>query len=288
MSGGLEVQIGFNEATTMKRSDLVTDVRLANQYGFDGIELRVDKLRDFLSTRTLADLAALFAEIPLKPWTFNAIESATFRGSEGHREILRETQTLCAMGRDLDCRTLIVVPSFDVGEATIQTIEEETATVLNEMGSIASDYGMGLAFEFIGYPNCSVNTFAQAYRIVDRVNRANVGLTVDCFHFHAMNSHVDDLGQASPDRIFMVHLDDCDPFPPGFLRDQHRCFPGQGVIDLRGILTTLERIGYQGPVSVETFRPEYWAWPAEKTIAAAKTAAVKTVADCFPGGIMDA
>lgn len=277
------MRIGFNEATTMEKSDLETDVRLANQYGFDGIEIRLDKLHDYLSTHTLAELTAVFAAVPLKPWTFNALESATFRGTEGHRELLHETQNLCAVGRDLDCRTIIVVPTSDVGDATIQTIGDETVKVLKDLGRVASEYGMRLAFEFIGYPNCSVNTFAQAYAIVERVNMANVGLTVDCFHFHAMNSHLEDLSQASPERIFMVHLDDCDPFPPGYLRDQHRCFPGQGVIDLQGILTTLQRIGYQGPVSVETFRPEYWAWDVEKTIAAAKQTAAKTVAEFFKG-----
>ncbi|PSR22391.1 MAG: isomerase [Sulfobacillus acidophilus] len=277
------MQIGFNEATTMKRSDLSTDLRLTDQVGFEGIEIRIDQLQRYLESHRVEDLKHDFASRRIRPWTFNALESATFRGAEGHRQLLADCRSVCEVGQVIGCDTIIVVPSNDVGDRTLAEIQRETARVLRELGAIAENYGMRLAFEFIGYPNCSVNTFAQAYDIVQAVDAANIGLTVDCFHFHAMNSRLQDLQMADARHIFMVHLDDCEPYPPGYLRDHHRLFPGLGVIDLAGILTTLQAIGYDGPCSVETFRPEYWDADVKETIQRAKDTAEALMARVLGG-----
>jgi 2-keto-myo-inositol isomerase len=36
------------------------------------------------------------------------------------------------------------------------------------------------------------------------------------------------------------------------------------VIPLKEIISRLKEIHYDGPVSIEMFRPEYWAQPAEE------------------------
>ena len=45
-----------------------------------------------------------------------------------------------------------------------------------------------------------------------------------------------------------------------------RCFAGTGVVDTDSFLQTLKCCGYDGMVSVETFRPEYWAKTPEWVI----------------------
>jgi 2-keto-myo-inositol isomerase len=275
------MQIGFNEATTMKRSDLATDLNLADQVGFQGIEIRIDKLQHYLQSHNLQDLTRDLANRRINPWTFNALESVTFRNTDGHRQLVADCRKVCEAGQAIGCDTIIVVPSSDVGDQTLSDIHRETSRVLRELAQIAEAYGMRLAFEFIGYPNCSVNTFAQAYDIVCAVDAVNVGLTLDCFHFHAMNSHLEDLRAADARHIFMVHLDDCEPYPPGYLRDAHRVFPGLGVINLAGILTTLQAIGYDGRYSVETFRPEYWDADVGETVKRAKDSATAVMAAVF-------
>jgi 2-keto-myo-inositol isomerase len=47
-------------------------------------------------------------------------------------------------------------------------------------------------------------------------------------------------------------------------------WPGDGAIDLDGILRTLQAIGYNEMASIELFRPEYWQWEAEETIQTGK------------------
>ncbi|EZP77361.1 xylose isomerase [Parageobacillus genomosp. 1] len=275
------MKIAFNEATTLKNSTLKKDLELCEKYGYDLIEIRLDKLREFLVDHTVEDLKTFFEHHRIKPYAFNALEFITFRDQEGYEQIRNDLQFLCQIGEVINCKTVIAVPTFDIGDYTKLEIKKETVRVLHELAQLAEPYGIRLALEFCGYPNCSVNTFAQAYDIVQEVNRDNVGIVLDCFHFHAMNSRIEDLQVADPSKIFVFHIDDCEDLPVGALRDHHRVWPGDGAIDLNRILHALKEIGYDEMASVELFRPEYWEWDIEKTIKTAKEKTEKILSSYF-------
>lgn len=275
------MKICFNEATTLTNATLEKDLELCEKYGYDLIEIRLDKLREYLNINSVEDLAGFFKGNRIKPFAFNALEFITFRDGEGYRRIKEDLRFMCEVGEKIDCGRIVVVPTFDVGDYTKYQIKEESARVLNDLADTADNYGIKLAFEFVGYPNCSVNTFGQADDIVRAVDRDSVGMVLDCFHFHAMNSNTEDLRKADPEKIFIFHIDDAEDLPPGALRDNHRLWPGDGSIDLDSILKTLKEIGYDEMVSVELFRPEYWEWDAEKTISIAKQKTKEAVGKFF-------
>jgi 2-keto-myo-inositol isomerase len=267
------VKIAFNQATTMKHSSLQIDLEFCEKSGYDLIEIRLDKLKDYLINHTVLDLQHFFEMSHIKPFAFNALEYINFRDEQGFQQIKDDLKLLCDIGEVINCKKIIVVPSFDVGDYTVDQIRNETVSKLNKLADLAAPFGVSLALEFVGYPNCSVNTFGQAYDIVKTVNRDNVGIVLDCFHFHAMNSRLEDLLNADPDKIFVFHIDDCLDLPVGALRDHHRVWPGDGVINLDQILAALREIGYKEMVSIELFNPEYWEWEIERTI---KTGLEKT------------
>ena len=271
------MKICFNQATTMKKSDLKTDLQLCEKYGYDLIEIRLDKLRDYLQDHTVEELSRFFNENKLKPYAFNALEFITFRDENGYKQIKDDLKFLCEVGSKIDCKKIIVVPTFDIGDYDKTQIKEHTVEILHDLAETAEKYDTKLAFEFVGYPNCSVNTFGQAYDIVKTVNRDSVGIVLDCFHFHAMNSNIEDLKHADAEKIFVFHIDDAEDLPVGALRDHHRLWPGDGAINLDLILKTLKEIGYDEMVSVELFRPEYWDWDIEETIKVAKEKTVNLV-----------
>lgn len=276
------MKIAFNQATTLRNSTLETDLIYCQKHGYDYIEIRLDKLKEFLTEHTVDDLKKFFEMNRIKPYAFNALEFISFRDEEGFHQIEDDLRFLCEVGSVIGCKKIIVVPTFDIGDYSRDVIKSETVRVLRLLSDRAQPYGVSLAFEFVGYPNCSVNTFSQAYEIVEAANRDNVGIVLDCFHFYAMNSQMEDLRKADPRKIFVFHIDDCEDLPVGELRDHHRVWPGLGVIDLDLILTTLKEIGYNEMVSVELFRPEYWEWDAERTIETAKQTTENAIRKHFP------
>jgi 2-keto-myo-inositol isomerase len=277
------MKLCFNQATTMVKSSLELDLQFCEKHGYDLIEIRtMDKLKDYLKNYSIEDLANYFKTHKIKPYAFNALVFFNNRDEAGYKEIKEELQYMCEVGQKIGCPNIVVVPLVGTDKFTYAQIKESSVKVLHELADIAEKYGIRLAIEFVGHPQCTINTFGQAYDIVQAVNRNNVGLVLDCFHFHAMGSRMEDLKKADGSKIFILHIDDTEDFPIGILTDVDRVWPGEGAIDLKGILTTLKEIGYkEDMVSVELFRPEYYELEVEEAIKIAKEKTLAVVGKYF-------
>jgi len=266
------MKLCLNQATTLGNSTLEKDLELCEKHGYDLIEIRLDKLREYLETKSIGDLADFFKKSRLKPFAFNALEWINFRSPEDWETLMRGLDLFCEVGKEILCDTVVVVPTPDVGNKTISEIKASSVETIKAIDARAkkNDWPMKLAFEFVGYPNLCVNTFGQAYDIVESVNMDNVGIVLDCFHFHAMGSRFKDLEKAALEKLFILHIDDSEDLPVGAARDEHRLWPGDGAVKLDRIFKILKDKGYKKMASVELFRPEYYELSAEDTIRIAK------------------
>ena len=251
------MKLSLNGATTMT-ADLVTDIRAAKAAGFDYLEIWAAKLRSYLQSHTMADLRAMFIENGITPYSINSLERITFRDAEGDAQLLSECEDLCRIARDLDCPYLVVVPGILPEGASDADVIEESVRVLNQLAEIAAKYDVKLAFEFLGQPDCSVQTLDFAKEIVEKVNQDGVGLVLDSFHFYAGNSSFAALNSLNAEKLFIFHINDAEELPRRELQDHHRLLPGLGILPLTEIIAGLRDIGYDKVVSVEIFRPEYW------------------------------
>lgn len=98
-------------------------------------------------------------------------------------------------------------------------------------------------------------TLPEALELIGAVDQPNVGVLLDSFHWYTSSGTIEDILSLSPEQIVMVHLNDAPDVPIDRQMDDQRLLPGEGVIDLAGMLNALRKIGYAGPVSVETFSP---------------------------------
>jgi D-psicose/D-tagatose/L-ribulose 3-epimerase len=104
-------------------------------------------------------------------------------------------------------------------------------------------FSLRIAVEHVNHTETNfINTFAQALDLVREVNRAEIGLAADFYHFAMENESTDILSKAG-DLVCAVQLAN----PEG------RCFPkpGSEVPGLALFLQHLQGINYSGGVSVE-------------------------------------
>jgi 2-keto-myo-inositol isomerase len=268
--------IALNGATTMK-ADLEHDVVAASLAGFDGIELWASKLRQFLSVRSIEALDELLSQHRVRAFSINSIERITFRDSSGSNQLLQECAELSRIAAAVGCPYLVVVPSPLPPATDRESVIKETVRALKEMGAVAEFFGASLAFEFLGQTGCSVQTLQMASEIVDQVDRENVGLVIDTFHFYSGGSRLDDIRRLNVDKLFIFHLNDAENRPRSELQDSHRLLPGMGILPLSDIVRELKSIGYDGIASVEIFRPEYWDMDANELARQARSAALKVL-----------
>ncbi len=251
------MKIALNGATTM-RADLETDIRAASAAGFELIEIWAAKLSEFLKTKTVADLKRLLEENNLEPYSINSIEHITFRNAEDYENIKNQCKEYSRIAGEITCPYVVVVPGKLPENATEQEIIDESVEVLNELADIAEKYNVALAFEFLGQADCSVQTLDLDKKIIEKVNRKNVGLVIDTFHFYAGNSTFEAIETLDPEKLFIFHINDAEDLPKTDLTDAHRLYPGMGILPIREIKKRFDQIGYDRMVSIEIFRPEYW------------------------------
>lgn len=252
------MKIALNGATTM-RADLATDLQAAKAAGFDYLEIWASKLRAFLKERQPGELKDLFTESGLSPLSINSIEHVTFRDTQAYESIKKECAELSRIASAVGCPCIVVVPGrLPQGGASREDVIAESVRVLNELCDIAANHKVTLAFEFLGQPDCSVQTLDLAAEIVGKVGREDLGVVIDSFHFYAGGSTFEMIDALDPKLIQIFHINDAEDLPREELEDRHRLLPGLGILPLREMVSAFERIGYGKVASVEIFRPEYW------------------------------
>jgi 2-keto-myo-inositol isomerase len=272
------MELGLNGATTLK-ADLATDIAVAGKAGFDFVEIWAAKLISYLDRGGLTALRRDLRQAGVRAATLNSVERITFNDPSGHIRMLEDFQRLCRVAEAIGCETVLVVPSPRPKGVSATAIERESVRVLRELSRIAAPYGVRLAYEFLGFADCTVNTLAQCAGIVEKVARPNVGLVLDTFHFFAGGSTLASIRQVDPRCIFIVHINDVERAPRRKMHDALRLYPGKGILPLPGVLRALKAIGYTGPISVEIFRPQYWSRTPLRVAREARTATLTVLWD---------
>ncbi|MEL7603395.1 MAG: sugar phosphate isomerase/epimerase [Bacillota bacterium] len=289
------MKIGFNESTAKGCSSLSKDLDLCDKAGFDYIEIRLDMLRAYLAAHKAQELKDFFADHSIKPHAINALytykELFSPNDTAARRDALMEDFLLgCRTAKSVGAHEYIIVPPMSADPAvpyadTPENIKADCVRILRRLADIAGDYGVNLCFELVGTRKCSVRTIPFAVEIVEETGLANVGYAFDpcnIFGYGKLNNF-SGMAEADVKKIFAVHINDYDDVPEEQLTPAARCFCGDGVIDLMNYLSVLKKMGYQGMVSIETFRPSHYAMKPEDVIAQAyaTTHAVLAKAGCL-------
>lgn len=285
------MKLGFNEATSKGCSTLATDLDLCEKVGFDYIEIRLDMLRTYLKEHTVEDLSDFFQHNRLKPHAMNAlyVYEELFSSQDNpdkHQEVMDDFLLGCETARCIGSKYFIVVvplhrnPQVEGPYTTSRgKVQVNCVRVLKKLGEMAASYDVNLCLELVGHKYSAVRTVEAAWDIVKAVNRNNVGLCFDAcnmFLYHRLQDF-SVMELVEPGKIFDVHINDADDSPMQGLVQTNRKFCGTGEIDLMNFLRVLKKVGYQGNVAIETFRPEYWAKSPEWVISNAYSTTVDTL-----------
>jgi 2-keto-myo-inositol isomerase len=266
------MKLGFNEATALKckGQSLQADLETCEKYGYDYIEIRADCLKDYLKGHALGELAAWFKNHRLKPWAYNTLEFFNLRDTQGTKEIDAEIDFIIEAGNSIGMKMVNTVPSFNAGQIPVGTIKEDAVQSLRRIADKLMPHGISISLEFCGLPGCSISQFGTAYEVIKTADRPNVGITLDIFQFHGMDSHWEDLEKADGKKIFVFHLNDFDDIPIGSFEDHLRLWPGDGCSGYARTFNALKGIGFDGICTVETINPEYYTLSHDENIRVSK------------------
>jgi 2-keto-myo-inositol isomerase len=244
------MNIYLNGATIMT-TPTAASFEIAQAFGYAGTEVRTERLLGQVEELRAAERAAR----PGMIWSLNGLQlHLDGQGRLDRDDLAAGLAPRLDIARTLGAAFLLIVPPRAAGADV-----DRAVTAMRDGLAIAAEaagaHGIGVAFEFLGFADCPINTTALAERVVDGVEP--VGLVIDSCHWHAAGAP--DLAGFPVERIEMVHLNDAPAKPPRLIEDDDRVLPGDGVIALHRLVRALRDQGYAGPYSLETFNPEYWA-----------------------------
>jgi len=134
-----------------------------------------------------------------------------------------------------------------------------------QVAKVLKDSDIRLGLEFVGPRTTRMRsrfaficTHIEMMELVEAIGTGNVGLLLDSWHWYTSHGTVDELLKLSNNDIVHVHVNDA---PAGIdvdkQVDNRRALPATtGVIDMKGFINAMVKIGYDGPVECEPFDQE--------------------------------
>lgn len=234
--------------------------------GLDGA-----KLRDLLATLEAKGLV----------WGAAGL-SVDFRGDEA--TFARGMKDLPAQAKGLQAAGATRVGTWlrpAHPELTYLANLKQHATRLREIAKVLGDHGLRFGLEYVG-PKTSwtaarypfVHTMAEARELIAEIDRDNVGLVLDSWHWYTAGETVQDILALTNREVVACDLNDAPAaIPVDRQMDLVRELPcATGVINLKAFLECLVLIGYDGPVRAEPFNAALRMLPPAEALAATSRA----------------
>jgi len=242
--------------STIRPAALKDKIRIAADAGYDGIELWIDELERHEAEG--GDLKALGAEIRdrglfvpnvIGLWNSMPAERGAWEQS------LAATRRRMRMAAAVGSKHVAAIPAPDRADFDLA---QGAARYRDLLRIGREEFGIIVACEFVGFLK-GVNRLGLAAAIALDADDADACLICDTFHLYRGGSGFHGLRRLAAGFIADFHWNDVPPDPPRErLGDEHRIYPGDGILPLRQALRDLAAIGYSGPLSLELFNREHW------------------------------
>ncbi|HKH11609.1 MAG TPA: sugar phosphate isomerase/epimerase [Rubrobacter sp.] len=230
--------------------------------GFRNVEPHLNLVKDWLDDgHTVDETRELFASRDLAVVASSQLEVACFGSPDARISNLKANAENVRLIRELGADKMIV--GTDGPEQNSVEALDAVARAVRNLAVFTDDLGVDIAIEFNWSP--LVRSLSSAVRVAEIADHPRVGVLFDTAHYHVTPTKLEDISADSVRWIKHVHLNDMPDIPADLVhRDFDRVLPGDGVLDLSGIISALEGNGYGGFFAIELFNAGLWQLPTKE------------------------
>lgn len=263
----------LNPVTTGRNVPFMQFLDAASGARFPAIEYSIEPFHALAKEKSMDTVKDVLLSRNLEIASFHL--PVEFRQDENRfADDLKRLPELVAFARELGvtrcCTWLFPATDESVAEYTCRFVRR-----LRECAKVLGGQGIRFGLEWVGPKTLRtkkhefIHTMEGALDLIGAIGERNTGLLFDSFHWFTSGGTTKDILALTADQIVHVHINDAPDKPADEQIDNQRLLPGEGIIDLKGMLHALKDIGYSGYAAVETFSDEL-------PLLGAKEAAVKT------------
>ncbi|MEM7030530.1 MAG: sugar phosphate isomerase/epimerase family protein [Chloroflexota bacterium] len=232
------------------------EIELVAKAGFGGIELWVSEIETYIEAGgTLAELRNMLEQNQLKVPNLIAFFEWAHPSAEKRATAYDEATHIFEMAQALNC-PYVAAPPFGVADRTDIPLRD-IATYYQALLRATEASPVMPLLEFWGH-STTLGSFKEALAVVRMLDNPDVILLADVFHMAKAGDDPAQLEQLTGKQLGLFHLNDYPDAPDvSKLTDAERVYPGDGIADLSLIFAILNRIEYQGMLSLELFNERY-------------------------------
>lgn len=182
-----------------------------------------------------------------------------FTGADGHsfQDSLDDALDAVRIAGEIQAESLILVSGARAGHTTNHA-RRLLRDALNCLGDAAAEVGVQIALlplqNSFGNHWTFLNSTDSALAVLQQCDHTHIGMALDLFQWGRDASLIGKLPQLAP-WVKTVLVSDSPNTPQN---DHDRCLPGEGVIPLGNLLTTLEGAGYSGWHEMQLISERLW------------------------------
>ena len=243
--------------------NIVTDIRIAKETGYEALEIEVSKLIRYLDRGFKPEeLNSEFKSNSIRPVVINALKGVEVREPKKREELLRRAERLCAVAQIINCQTIQLVPLCSLEGKPWKEVLKLTAENIADIADIGKRYNIRFQLEPIAWS--PIHSLSQSLEVISETARDNVAMVIDFWHLYAGGKTTpDDVARLEASQIYGVHF--CDGVShkkhTKWVEEDLRGFlPGEGEIPVKEWVDAVRSTGFDGVWSSELLSPRHWEW----------------------------
>ncbi|TKI03007.1 sugar phosphate isomerase/epimerase family protein [Martelella alba] len=242
-------------------SNVVTQVRIAKECGFDALEILPEHLFRYIDNGgTLEMFNQLLSENSIEVSCINALRHIGRYQAAERQAMLQEARKICQVARSLHCPVVQLLALEEINSLDEEKRNKILVDNITEIADIGKHYNVKFQIEVVAFT--PFNSLSQALDIIQRVGRDNVGVVIDFWHLHAGGKTTPtEVARMDAKLIYGVHFCDGRAARPGEKCDEHvlRDYrPGEGEVDIPAWVKAVRATGYNGVWCPEQLSPTHW------------------------------
>lgn len=252
----------FNTSTIRGQNPgLLSAIEIAAKAGYDGMELWVNDIKEYLKQGNSIQSLAEFISAR-KIVVENAISFTAWMvdDDEKRKAALIQLEEEMKMMAALGCHRIAAPPA---GVEKVKPIDfQKAGNRYHEIIELGRKYKVMPQLEFWGASGTLYN-FGQALAIAASANDPDARILPDVYHMFRGGSGFEGLKLVNGKVIDIIHMNDYPASKPANEQtDSDRVYPGDGVAPIKQVLRDLKAMGGTKVLSLELFNKTYWAQDA--------------------------
>jgi len=246
-------------SSSIRQANVTEKVQIAAQAGYQAIELWSDELaRHAEEGGSLKELGQRIADLGLEVPDVIGLWNWLPENREALPQALEGVKPRIEQAAQVGSKHIAAVPTPDRDNVDLLW----GAECYRRLMEVGDQYKITVAIEFVGFLR-GIHRLGQAAMMAVESGRPDACIVADTFHLYRGGSDFQGVKLLSRHALAVFHWNDVPAQPPREqLGDEHRIYPGDGILPLTQLLRDLRDIGFYGPLSLELFNRGYWQQPA--------------------------